>query len=94
MNNWVCKKCYQYKKIEKEKIKVDDVVEFFGENTRMQKIIIRGLVLRNFRLKRKILILTKIGIKKIDYEEIYLLNAPSEITYKIFGTCSCIDNNY
>lgn len=89
MNDWICKKCHQYKNVEKEKVKVNDVIQFFGRDSRMKKIILNGLVLRNHRNKKEFIILTKSGAKKVSYENAYLFNAPAEIVYNMFGTCSC-----
>lgn len=89
MNDWICKKCHQYKKVEKERAKINDVIQFFGRDSRMKKIVLNGLVLRNYRIKKEFIILTKTGVKKISYENAYLFNAPADIAYNIFGTCSC-----
>lgn len=58
MNDWVCKKCHQYKNIEKEKINVNDVIQFFGRDSRMKKIVLNFLVLRNHRNKKEFIIMT------------------------------------
>ncbi|MEQ1346106.1 hypothetical protein [Acinetobacter seifertii] len=80
-----CSRCRGYKKIDVNNIQIDEVV-FFYENENKIKLI-KGMVVE--KLNNFLYIQTINGTFWIEDKNVYPYDAPSQITYNIFGTCFC-----
>ncbi|MDQ9037263.1 hypothetical protein RFH07_11695 [Acinetobacter seifertii] len=84
-----CSKCHGYKKINFNKIKIDDIVYFYDGDNEIK--LIKGIV--TDRLNKFLYILTSNGTFWMEDRQVYPYDAPSQLTYNIFGTCFCNNEN-
>lgn len=93
MITWICKACGKYKSFYPDTLRSGQIVYFYQYDIqagKVKKIYRKGVVLK---IRKNILTILDQGI--IFYYksmQVYPVDAPAKIVYKIFGECRCVRN--
>ncbi|WPE80277.1 hypothetical protein [Acinetobacter sp.] len=94
MIKWICKKCRKYKRFNPDSLKLGQLVSFYHYEVVAGKL--HGLIKVGVILKIKNKILTVLDNGLIFYfkdSQVYPLDAPAYLVYKIFGECRCFKSD-
>lgn len=91
MIEWICKTCKKYKRFNPNTLKLGQIVSFYQYDViagKLNSLIKKGVILR---IKNKILTVLDNGlILYFKDTQVYPLDAPAQLVYKIFGECRCL----
>jgi len=91
--NWVCKQCGLYQKVDPNRIKAGQRVYFYKNiayreaNQMINVDIVRGVVLR--RNDDFITILSGSGVSRVKAVDVHPEDVPTNFVYNKFGSCDC-----
>ncbi|MEB6479479.1 hypothetical protein [Acinetobacter vivianii] len=91
MDEWICKKCKKYRRFNPSTLKLGQIVSFYHYEViaGMQNTLIKNGVI--LKIKNRILTVLDNGlILYFKDTQVYPLDAPAQLVYKIFGECRCL----
>lgn len=93
MIDWICKICKKYKRFNPNTLKLGQIICFYQYEViagKLKSLIKKGVIIK---IKNKILTVLDNGlILYFKDTQVYPLDLPAQLVYKIFGECRCSRN--